>query len=78
MDKKSLSEMVGINLKRLIKQSKFKTQEKFATEGMKVDPVTVRRWISQGIRDINTIYEISIVLEVSIKDLLVDHIYKGE
>lgn len=78
MDKKSLSEIVGINLKRLIKQSKFKTQEKFATEGIKVDPATVRRWISQGIRDINTIYEISIVLEVSIKDLLVDHMYKGE
>lgn len=78
MDKKNLSEIVGINLKRLIKQSKFKTQEKFAIEGIKVDPATVRRWISQGIRDINTIYEISIVLEVSIKDLLVDHIYKGE
>ena len=37
---------------------------------MKVDPVTVRRWIAHGIRDVNTIYEISVILEVEISDLL--------
>ena len=70
MDKITLAETVGKNLKKLIKKSKYKTQDKFANEGMKVDPVTVRRWIAHGIRDINTIYEISTILEVDIKELL--------
>ena len=65
-----LSERIGKNLKKLIKQSKFKTQDKFAVEGINVDPVTVRRWIAHGIKDINTIYEISIVLDVSLEELL--------
>ena len=69
MEKITVSEKVGKNLKTLIKKSKYKTQEKFAIEGIKVDPVTVRRWIAHGIRDINTIYEISIILEVDITDL---------
>lgn len=70
MEKQTLAEKVGKNLKILIKKSKYKTQEKFANEGMKVDPVTVRRWIAHGIRDVNTIYEISVILEVEISDLL--------
>lgn len=65
-----ISERIGKNLKKLIKQSKFKTQDKFAVEGVNVDPVTVRRWIAHGIKDINTIYEISIVLDVSLEELL--------
>lgn len=65
-----ISERVGKNLKKLIKISKYKTQEKFATEGMYVDPVTVRRWISKGVKDINTIFEISRVLDVDINELL--------
>ena len=65
-----ISEKVGANLKNLIKTSKFKTQEKFATEGMHVDPVTVRRWIAHGVKDIDTIYEISLVLEIDFKELL--------
>lgn len=69
MKKMKLSEKVGINLKRYIKKSKYKTQEKFATEGMNVDAVTVRRWISHGIRDINTIEEISKVLNIDMIDL---------
>ena len=70
MEKQTLAEKAGKNLKDLIKKSKFKTQEKFAVDGMKVDPVTVRRWISHGIRDINTIYEISTILEVDMMELL--------
>ena len=70
MEKQTLAEKAGKNLKDLIKKSKFKTQERFAVEGMKVDPVTVRRWISHGIRDINTIYEISTILEVDMMELL--------
>ena len=70
MEKQTLAEKAGKNLKDLIKKSKFKTQERFAVDGMKVDPVTVRRWISHGIRDINTIYEISTILEVDMMELL--------
>lgn len=70
MKEKTLSEEIGNNLKVLIKKSRFKTQDRFANDGMNVDPVTVRRWISKGIRDINTIYEISKVLDVSIEELI--------
>ena len=65
-----LSETVGKNLKKLIKQSKYKTQEKFAIEGMNVDAVTVRRWISKGVKDIDTIVEIARVLEINYLELL--------
>ena len=68
-EEKTLSEKVGQNLKYLIKQSKFKTQERFAHEGMNVDSVTVRRWIAHGIRDVNTIFEISKVLEIDFQDM---------
>ena len=68
--KLSLSEKAGKNLKKLIKLSEFKTQEKFAEKGMCVDPTTVRRWIAHGIRDVNTIEEIAEVLNVSFEALL--------
>lgn len=67
---RSISERVGKNLKKLIKESKFKTQDRFAKDGIHVDPVTVRRWIAHGVRDVNTIEEISQILEVDIKELL--------
>ena len=69
MGELKLSEKVGKNLKIIIKNSKFKTQERFALEGMHVDSVTVRRWIAHGIRDINTIYEISQILDIKMEDL---------
>ena len=53
----SLAKRVGKNLKNLIKNSKYKTQDKFA-EVMYVDPSTVRRWIANGIRDLNLIEQI--------------------
>ena len=45
---------------------------------MNVDPVTVRRWIAHGIRDINTIFEIANVLDVDIMDLIKYESRKGE
>ena len=63
------AERAGKNLKNLIKESKFKTQEKFATEGMYVDPVTVRRWIAHGIKDVNVIAEIAEIFGVDFMDL---------
>lgn len=65
-----LSQKVGENLKKQIKASKFKTQENFAVKGMSVDPVTVRRWIAHGVKDIDTIKEIADVLEISFMELL--------
>lgn len=61
---------VGKNLKNLIKSSEYKTQENFAYEGMHVDPVTVRRWIAHGIKDINTIVEIAEKFDIDFKELL--------
>ena len=63
------AERAGKNLKNLIKESKHKTQEKFA-EVMNVDPVTVRRWIAHGIKDINTIQEIANIFGVDLVELL--------
>lgn len=63
------SEIVGDNLKFLIKKSKYKTQENFA-EVMNVDPSTARRWIKYGIKDVNVIKEIADKLEIDFWDLL--------
>ena len=37
---------------------------------MYVDPVTVRRWIAHGIKDINTIAEIAKIFNVDFMELL--------
>ncbi len=64
------AERVGKNLKNLIKESKYKTQERFAIEAMFVDPVTVRRWIAHGVKDVNTIQEIADIFDVDFMELL--------
>ena len=66
----TLAEKAGKNLKNLIKNSEYKTQERFAVEGIHVDPVTVRRWIAYGIKDINLISEIADIFGVDFKELL--------
>ena len=68
--KLTLAERAGKNLKNLIKESEFKTQENFANEGIGVDPVTVRRWIAHGIKDINTIQEIADIFGIDFMELL--------
>ena len=65
----SASQRAGKNLKNLIKSSKYKTQENFAYV-MNVDPTTVRRWLSTGVKDVNTLEEIAIKLEVGFMELL--------
>ena len=65
----TLAKKAGKNLKNLIKNSKFKTQEEFA-EVMFVDPSTVRRWIAHGIRDLNLIEQIAIVFGIDFMELL--------
>ena len=69
MENETLAKNIGRNLKIMIKKSKYRTQDQFANE-MNVDPVTVRRWIAHGIRDINTIFEIANALDVDIMDLI--------
>ena len=64
----SLSKRVGRNLKNLINNSKYKTQEKFA-EVMYVDPSTVRRWIANGIRDLNLIEQIIDIFDIDFMEL---------
>lgn len=68
--KLTAAERAGKNLKNLIKNSEYKTQENFANEGIGVDPVTVRRWIAHGIKDINTIQEIADIFGVDLGELL--------
>lgn len=55
---KDLGLVAGANLKRLIKNSKYKTQEEFAFE-FGTDVRTVGRWIRGGINSIATIQQIA-------------------
>ena len=61
-------ERIGSNLKRLIKESKYCTQEAFA-EAVHADPRTVRRWV-QSLDNISTIVKVAEVLEVDVMALL--------
>lgn len=54
---------IGQNLKKFIKNSKFKTQENFAYNGMFVDERTVRSWIRNGINKIDVLMEVAQVLD---------------
>ena len=54
MEKKLLSEIVGINLKREIRLSRYRTQEEFAFEfGAEIR--TVSRWVNGGLKNVDTI-----------------------
>lgn len=65
----SAGERAGKKLKNLIKESKFKTQERFAEE-MSVDPTTVRRWIAYGVNQLDTIEELAEHLDVDFMEFL--------
>ena len=62
-------ENTGPNLKKCIKQSKYKTQDKFA-DAMNADPTTVRRWIKNGIFKIDTLMQIAKLLNINFWELL--------
>ena len=65
----SLSLIAGINLKRLIRESKYRTQENFAYEfGAEIR--TVSRWLNAGVKNIDTLEEIAYFLDIDIFDLL--------
>ena len=61
--------IVGENLKRLIKESEYRTQERFA-EVVFTDVTTVRRWLKNGIDEISTVLTVADVLGVDVTALL--------
>lgn len=56
--RKVLGLVAGANLKRLIKESKYRTQEEFAFE-FGTDVRTVGRWINKGIKNLDAVQEIA-------------------
>ena len=60
---KDLGLVAGANLKRLIKNSKYKTQEEFAFEFC-TDVRTVGRWVNKGIKNLDTIQQIAAFFDV--------------
>ena len=64
-----LGKVVGANLKRLIKESVYRTQANFAV-AKHVDERTVRRWISQGIDSLRIVDEIADFFKIDRMSLL--------
>ena len=64
-----LGKIVGANLKRAIKESKWKTQEKFS-EAFGAEVRTVGRWCNQGIDKLSLVQQIADFLEVDVFALL--------
>jgi hypothetical protein len=60
---------VGENLKRAIKESKWKTQEKFS-EAFGAEVRTVGRWCNQGIDKLSLVQQIADFLEIDVFTLL--------
>ena len=64
-----LGKIVGANLKRAIKESKWKTQEKFS-EAFGAEVRAVGRWCNQGIDKLSLVQQIADFLEVDVFALL--------
>ena len=64
-----LNKIVGANLKRAIKESKWKTQEKFS-EAFGAEVRTVGRWCNQGIDKLSLVQQIADFLEIDVFALL--------
>ena len=59
------------NLKREIRQSRYRTQENFAFE-FGAEPRTVSRWLNEGLRDMDVAQEIAELLEIEVLGLFVE------
>ena len=66
---KPLSKIAGERLKRLIKESKYQTQEEFAF-AFGAESRTLSRWLNQGVRNIDTLEQLADFLSVDILELL--------
>lgn len=64
------SKKLGAILKRLIRESSYKTQENFAYDGVFVDPKTVRNWVSGKLDSIETLCCIAKALDVDVMTIL--------
>ena len=71
MEKKPLSKIVGANLKREIRQSRYRTQENFAFE-FGAETRTVNRWLNEGLRDVDMAEEIAEFLEIETIGLFIE------
>ena len=60
-----LSLIAGTNLKRLIKNSEYKTQDEFAYE-FGTDVRTVGRWVNKGIKNLDTLQQIAMFFDVDV------------
>lgn len=67
--KKDLGLVVGENLKRLIKESAFRTQEEFACQ-FGTDVRTVCRWVNQGVYSLATVEQLAAFFKVDPLSLL--------
>lgn len=54
----SLSLVAGAHLKRLIKESEYRTQQEFAFEYC-VDVRQVGRWVNHGIKNLDTLEQLA-------------------
>ena len=68
-NQQDLGLIVGANLKRLIKESKYGTQENFAFE-FGTDVRTVGRWVNHGIDKLSTILQIARFFNVDVFAIL--------
>ena len=66
---KALSKIADERLKRLIKESKYQTQEEFAF-AFGAETRTLSRWLNQGVRNIDTLEQLADFLSVDILELL--------
>ena len=64
-----LCKIAGANLKRIIKESEWKTQKKFA-EKFNAEVRTVGRWCNQGIDKLSLVEQIAKFLEIDVYALL--------
>ena len=70
MTKRIDPEKLGRTLKRLIKESRFRTQENFAYDGVYVDPKTVRNWVAGKLDSLDTLCVIAEALGVDVMAIL--------
>jgi len=62
-EKLSLNRIVGMNLKRMIRQSRYRTQEEFAyAYGYELR--TISRWLNEGLDSLGKIEEVAEFLEI--------------
>ena len=76
-EKLRLNKIVGMNLKRIIRQSRYRTQEEFSyVFGTPLRNVS--RWVNQGVKSINVAQEIANVLELDVVNLFIEDVEDGK